>query len=542
MIALYTDTDNPFSLYGIDHFMKKNGIPFVINKPAQSGIVIAYGVRACGDFVITLGENDIKNSLCGQISMHGYKIPLCEMPSDTGSDREVIAHFDTGSRQYPCVTRNDHGFSIGVDIFKETGYQLSGHLDTIRPYLDRTGQMELTSKPCVDFLEQILFGAIRTGCHERGIPLVQQSYWPHGKTFAVCLTHDVDEIKKTYQWITRPLRFLLRGDLSGLKDQVRSVVHYFRGEEPYYTYDDLMTIERDLGVKSTYFILKESGNPNIRSKDTWYLFGRNRSLQSPRIQALIRQLVANGDEIATHGSYFSYKDPVLLTEETRELEQLINTRVIGTRQHNLNLEIPATWIHQKDTGFEYDSTLGLIDTIGFRWGTSFPFFPNTVNGPIRLLEIPLIIMDICLEFSEDKESDCLRVADETKRYNGVLTLLWHPPIFNTLEYPYARDLYIKINRYCLEKGAWITRARDICEWLELRNKSSFTCEYDASAKTCIITPDSDRYDHYLTLHLPPHTRSEILSGNAKVITKSGDCEYIKAHDLQKNNAIIVRIS
>ena len=43
---------------------------------------------------------------------------------------------------------------------------------------------------------------------------------------------------------------------------------------------------------------------------------------------------------------FPIKDPVLLKDETRELEQLINEKVIGTRQHNLNLEIPATWNHQ----------------------------------------------------------------------------------------------------------------------------------------------------------------------------------------------------
>ena len=250
------------------------------------------------------------------------------------------------------------------------------------------------------FLKIFYLTQFLLACRENQIPLVQKSYWPEGKKFAVCLTHDVDEIKKTYQWITRPIRYLARGDFPGLKGQINSFIQKIKGIEPYYTYDDIIRIEQDLGVKSTYFILKESGNASLFSKKTWYLYGRNRSLQSPEMRALIQRLQSNGDEVAIHGSYFSYKDPVLLKDETRELEQLINEKVIGTRQHNLNLEVPATWNHQVSAGLKYDTTLGFKDTIGFRWGTSFPFFPNTGEGPLPLLEIPLIIMDICLESSE----------------------------------------------------------------------------------------------------------------------------------------------
>jgi hypothetical protein len=428
-----------------------------------------------------------------------------------------------------------------MDIFRETGYQLSGHLDSIRPSLDSTTRKQIASKPCVDFLEKILFDAIRTGCNERQIPLIQKSYWPDGKKFAVCLTHDVDEIKKTYQWITRPLRFLAHRDFLGFTDQLYSFVQYLKGEEPYFTYDDLINVERNLGVKSTYFILKESGYPNLSSKDTWYLFGRNRSLQSPEMRALIQRLASNGDEIAIHGSYFSFKDPAMLKEETRELEQLIGTKVIGTRQHNLNLQVPETWNCHLSAGLEYDTTLGFIDTIGFKWGTSFPFFPNSGEGPIRLLEIPLIIMDICLEFSENKEYDCLQIADETEKYHGVLTLLWHPPVFNTLEYPFARDMYIKINKYCQEKGAWAARACDIHEWIKNRTSDTFTYCYDISTHACKIVPTPVNKDHFFSIYIPSDKMCCIRSGNAIIIKNEEDCVHIKTQALQENNEILLEI-
>ncbi len=68
MISLYYQTDNTFSRYGINHFIEKSGIPFQINKPSQSGIVIAYGCKARGDFVIAFEENEIHNTVCGKIS------------------------------------------------------------------------------------------------------------------------------------------------------------------------------------------------------------------------------------------------------------------------------------------------------------------------------------------------------------------------------------------------------------------------------------------------------------------------------------------
>lgn len=537
MISLYYKTEDRFSEYGIRHFIEKFGIPVQINQPSQSGIVIAYGSHVSGDFVIHIEENEIQNDICGEVTTPDDKIFICETPRDTGPGEEVIAHFEHDSARYPCVVRNKDGFHIGIDIFRETGWILAGHLDSIRPGLGGAVKKEIASQPCVDFFENILFKAILDGCCERHYPLVQKSYWPEGKTFAVCLTHDVDEIKKTYQWISRPLRYLFRRDLSGFKGQIRSFLQKIRGIEPYYTYDDIIRIEQQLGAKSTYFILKETGNASLFSKKTWFLYGRNRSLQSSDMQELIRKLLANGDEVAIHGSYFSFRDPVLLKSEVQELGEIIHNPVIGTRQHNLNLDIPDTWFYHVAAGLGYDTTLGFKDTIGFRWGTSFPFFPNIQEKPLPLLEIPLTIMDICLESSQSRESDCLRITDEVRRYNGVLNLLWHPPIFNTLEYPGARQIYLSITGYSRTMDAWITRARDIFEWLTLRNRQSFS--YNFENPICTIIPSATGGQQFFTLYLPSDPEGEIRVKNAEVIRKKGRCLYIRTDAVHPANTIVV---
>lgn len=540
MISLNYQTDDPYSLYGIHHFIEKFGIPIALNSPSQSGIVISYGVKTTGDFLIKIEENEIHNHLAGKCCSNDEAIPLCETPVDTGNADEIIAYFEDGATRYPCVSRTKQGITIGIDIFKETGYLLSGHLDALQSSLDAPSRRELAFKPVVDFLENILFRAILAACSDRHIPLIQKSIWPDGKSFAVCLTHDVDEIKKTYQWISRPLRYLMKRDIGSFKNQITLFFQKIRGIEPYYTYDDIIGIEKALDAKSTYYILKETGTLVPSSKKTWYLYGRNRSLHIPEIQALIQKLQNNGDEVAIHGSYFSYLHPELLEEQTRELEGIIHESIVGSRQHNLNLDIPKTWEYQIMAGLQYDTSLGFKDMIGFRWGTSFPFFPGNKGIAVPILEIPLIIMDICLESVVNKKADCIRIADEVGKYQGVLTLLWHPPIFNTLEYPYAREIYIHVNQYCKAKGAWIARARDIYDWASIRNRLNFAVFCEGSQYS--IIPSDTGPKHYFTVYLPEGAGCTIRSENADIIKNDGDRVYIKTHSSQKNNEIIIGIS
>ena len=97
MISLYHTTDNPYSLYGIHHFIEKSGIPVEINKPSSSGIVISYGGKPQGSYVISVQENEIQNLICGNISQESYTIPVCEIPQETGMEDEVIASFKNGA-------------------------------------------------------------------------------------------------------------------------------------------------------------------------------------------------------------------------------------------------------------------------------------------------------------------------------------------------------------------------------------------------------------------------------------------------------------
>jgi hypothetical protein len=143
MISLYHSSNDHYSLYGIQHFIDKTGIAIEINKPSSSGIVIAYGTEAKGKFVIRIEKNEIQDHICGKVSINNEKIPICETPRKTGSGLNSHTCFETTNTRYPCITQHGGGIAIGIDIFQETGFLLSGHLDTIRKTLDKEKKGEI---------------------------------------------------------------------------------------------------------------------------------------------------------------------------------------------------------------------------------------------------------------------------------------------------------------------------------------------------------------------------------------------------------------
>ena len=134
-------------------------------------------------------------------------------------------------------------------------------------------------------------------------------------------------------------------------------------------------MENELGVKSTFFFLNESGKVNLFDTSTWNLHGRLHDIKDPKVVKIIKKLHSGGWEIGLHGSFYSYNNLEMLRKEKKLLEEVLNDKVVGTRQHHLNLSIPETWKYHEKIGLKYDTSLGCKEDVGFKWGTCFPFYP-----------------------------------------------------------------------------------------------------------------------------------------------------------------------
>jgi peptidoglycan/xylan/chitin deacetylase (PgdA/CDA1 family) len=308
-------------------------------------------------------------------------------------------------------------------------------------------------------------GVIREPLVSRYLATKAGAEYPEGRRFAVCLTHDIDDVYPP------PLHAALSSaqcvkslDGNGMK---RWALWRVKGKEhsPYRNFREIMDLEDRFGGRSSFYFLATDRDPR-----------RFRY----RVEELGQEMGAicdRGWEVGLHGSYYACDDPGEIRKEKRRLEKALGREVIGYRNHYLMFRVPDTWEHLAAAGFRYDTTVGYSNAIGFRNGVCHPYRPfNLRSGrEIDIVEIPLAIMDTALfRRSRSLEEACRlssRIVDAVERYHGVLTLLWHN---NSLVSPAYRagwaKVYAKLLEYCHGKGAWMTSGEEIYRWA-VKNKS-----------------------------------------------------------------------
>jgi hypothetical protein len=541
MTALLSRTDDPYARYGIDHFFEKSGLAFRAELAGKPCLSVSYDAPEGGDFAIHVRKNEIRGEITGYIRAYGETVPVFERPVRTGKGEEILGIFQSESGTFPCITLDRAGIDIGFDIFGETGHILSGRMDPVWNRTSRDVKRAIAGIPFLDFYEDLLFRAILTGCERLGIPLVQKSAFPGGKRFAVCCTHDIDEIRKTYQWITYPIRCVKNLDLERFRHQVRSLRSKIQGREPYWTFGRMMELEEDLRVSSTSFFLQETAPVEVLKAGTWKHSGRRYRFDEPAVGEVISKLDAEGHEIGLHGSFNSCRDPILLGGEKGDLEKALRHGVRGIRQHNLRLRIPETWELQEKAGFLYDSTLGFNNATGFRWGTSHPFRPfHPGKGrTLGILELPLIIQDTALFRQPDPWGNFMGLLRQVRSHEGVLTLLWHHPVFNEDEFPGWAGMYRRMIEYCQRENAWIAPAGTIADWWEQRARASVSYEFSDGILRVKASPAMTV--HHLTIRIP---RSLRIAGvtHARVIAADEMQAFIETDRLKEDTQVEVTFS
>lgn len=462
MISIKYSADNEYGKFGVEHFIEKYGLPVEYH-----GNNIGYKLEASnGSFSIRVSNGKVGNRICGFLNS---EIPVFEHPKKTSSGKAIV-YLTKGNDVYPCVSYSDRNIEIGFDVFSEVGHLLSGHTESLRG----TAKYHLVSRlPIADYYEKLIFDSMLFAGKKLDVPIVRKSFWPEGREFALCLTHDLDEVKKKYQYLTRSLKSIKDMNLKGLKNQSLSLMSRLSGAEPYWDcLESLQEIERKYNVTSTIFFLNETAKVKSLEPSSWIHYGRKFDIKAPYIVNRMRELERDGWEVGVHGSYYSYRDANMLKDEKKELDRLLGIKTIGTRQHHLNMEIPDTFVLQEKAGFKYDSTLGCNESPCFRWGTCLPF--NILDcktiKKLSLIEIPLIIEDTALNrIKTNIWDECTRLIDVVKSYNGVLTLLWHHVAFDRHECPGWAQEYERIIEFCKKHGAWVTNGRRIYSWWSERS-------------------------------------------------------------------------
>lgn len=251
--------------------------------------------------------------------------------------------------------------------------------------------------------------------------------------FAVCLTHDVDDIQKNslYKFIkkTKNKHSLYSAFKTiNLFDIIKSEINI--SSDPYWNFEEIMSIEERFGFTSSFYFM----NGGISDKDNRY------SIKNRHVKSLIKDIRDRGNEVGYHGSFCSFNKPYMIKCEKDGLDKIIGDKSIGTRQHFLRFQVPYTWRYQKMAGLLYDTTLGYADKIGFRSGICMPYYPYDIlnDKVIKIWEIPLIAMDgtfvsyLKVKKSQEVVDILYKQISTLKKYNGVGSILLHNSITHTV--------------------------------------------------------------------------------------------------------------
>jgi hypothetical protein len=120
-----------------------------------------------------------------------------------------------------------------------------------------------------------------------------------------------------------------------------------------------------------------------------------------------------------------------MAESVKRFSTQLGFKPRGVREHYLKFEFGKTWEIMDASRFEYDTTVGLNDRLGFKLGLATPFHPPDSGwNPLRLLELPLTLMDTTLwgYLKKDEESGMAEIqamVDKVRGVGGLFTLLWH---------------------------------------------------------------------------------------------------------------------
>src|SRR5664279_2811110 len=241
-----------------------------------------------------------------------------------------------------------------------------------------------------------------------------ETEFPESKTFAVCLTHDIDDIYP-------PLSHILLSSVHYLKnlDFQGSAAQFLwkfkkKEESPYFNLSKIMDLEASFGAKSSFYFIAAEADP-IRFRYDIEDIGHH-----------LGEISDRGWEVGLHGGYYSFDNPEAIKREKKRLEDALGNTVRGFRNHYLRFKTPDSWEFLEDAGFSYDSTFGYSNSVGFRNGMCHPFRPyNLKEGrKINILEIPLVIMDDAL-FATSKSFEeaweyTKKLIDITAKLNGVI--------------------------------------------------------------------------------------------------------------------------
>lgn len=396
--------------------------------------------------------------------------------SDTSyGSADIISIYNDGEPLYIRYDESGKRIKTNIDIISDIFFMLTRYEEVVNEDIvkkDKHGRFPASEslayknnflhRPVVNEQIELLWSWIESfSCGYK-----RTNRWGE-KTFAVCLSHDVDHILKNGNMaaaLRHTLAVLIKFKscykaIDYLRDYLKNRRDHTK--DPYWTFSYLTDIEQKYRFNSSFFFMA------LEASDRDYRYDIGDSI----VRGLIHELEDCGCEIGYHGNILSYNDRALMETEKTRIDSVVREKPYGCRQHYLKFQVPVTWRYQSKLHILYDTTLSFADYEGFRCGMCLPFKPfDILEGKVLdIWEIPLLIMEGTLQSSAYRNlspQDALRkiiaMIETVKRHQGVFSILWHNSSF---DYNWVgwRTVYEEMMRFLGNSGCIGLSGREVIE-------------------------------------------------------------------------------
>jgi hypothetical protein len=449
------------SIYGIDYSIVPYEQLSTVKQPIT--LMISYGKQE-PDTILKNHIHIYESEFWGENYLKKASMP--STPLKTFGSLPIIYSGNGDLKEQ--VEKSNSTVRTNIDIIASSFFTLSRYEELVSSERDEFNRFPVLAslaynegfldRPIVNEYMELLWSWIAG----LGLGLKRKRLWD-GRDFAVCLTHDVDKVKKTLRDVAYVL--VRRRDIKAF---LTAAINYLKvrtklAKDPFDSFDYITGVEEKYGFSSSFHF--------IAGGTTRY--ERNYSVEDPKITHLIESLESRGFEIGLHPSFNCYKDVKMLTNEKQRLQRVLGHYINGTRQHYLRWSTPESWRSLEKAGIRYDSTLTFAEHEGFRCGICFPFQPFDIleNRRLETWELPPTVMDVSLityqrMTAEEGVQRIQNIIRTIKRYGGVFVLLWHNGSLDELMHPGWSKVYEETLEYLSKESCFCSQGRDIVRWWE----------------------------------------------------------------------------